>query len=129
MTGDPSPPGQPVVSDQQQPGRRDDIMVAAKKVFARNGFHGTTIADVATEAQLPFESVYQYFDSKDALFGALIAAEGTPAYPRRDRLGRKRTTVRLRRGAVSGHVAGDIRVLRLRQGEHEIALPGRLRAR
>ena len=76
MTGDPSPPGQPVVSDQQQPGRRDDIMVAAKKVFARNGFHGTTIADVATEAQLPFESVYQYFDSKDALFGALIAAEG-----------------------------------------------------
>ncbi len=74
MTGDPHPPGQPSVSDP--PGRRDDIMVAAKKVFARNGFHGTTIADVANEAQLPFGSVYQYFDSKDALFAALIAAEG-----------------------------------------------------
>ncbi|MCV7332442.1 TetR/AcrR family transcriptional regulator [Mycobacterium cookii] len=51
-------------------------MSAAKKVFARNGFHGTTIADVASEAGLPFGSVYQYFDSKDALFRALIAGEG-----------------------------------------------------
>jgi AcrR family transcriptional regulator len=50
-------------------------MTAAKKVFARNGFHATTIADVATEAQLPFGAVYQYFDSKDALFHALIAGE------------------------------------------------------
>ena len=107
VTGDSRPPGQPAVSDQQQPGRRDDIMAAAKKVFARNGFHGTTIADVAKEAQLPFESVYQYFDSKDALFGALIAAEG---YALRTRvavaLAESGATVRLRRGAVSGHVAG-----------------------
>jgi AcrR family transcriptional regulator len=45
-------------------------------VFAHNSFHGTTIADVATEARLPFGAVYQYFDSRDALFRALIAAEG-----------------------------------------------------
>ncbi|MFZ3347372.1 MAG: TetR/AcrR family transcriptional regulator [Mycobacterium sp.] len=50
-------------------------MAAAKKVFARSGFQATTIADVAKEAQLPFDAVYQYFDSKDALFHALIAAE------------------------------------------------------
>jgi AcrR family transcriptional regulator len=55
--------------------RRDEIMTAAKKVFARNGFDGTTIADVAKEAGLPFDVVYQYFDSKDALFQALIAAQ------------------------------------------------------
>jgi AcrR family transcriptional regulator len=55
--------------------RRDEIMTAAKKVFARNGFDGTTIADVAKEAGLPFDVVYQYFDSKDALFVALIAAQ------------------------------------------------------
>jgi AcrR family transcriptional regulator len=61
------------VSDQQQP--RDEIMVAAKKVFARNSFHATTIADVAKEAGLPFGAIYQYFDSKDVLFHALIAAE------------------------------------------------------
>ena len=62
------------VSDQHQP-RRDEIMTAAKKVFARNGFDGTTIADVAKEAGLSFDVVYQYFDSKDALFVALIAAQ------------------------------------------------------
>jgi AcrR family transcriptional regulator len=55
--------------------RRDEIMTAAKKVFARNGFDATTIADVAKEADLPFDVVYQYFDSKDALFEALIAAQ------------------------------------------------------
>lgn len=76
MTGDAYPPGRPGVSDQQQSQRREEIIAAAKKVFARNRFHGTTIADVAKEAELPFGSVYQYFDSKDALFQALIAAEG-----------------------------------------------------
>jgi AcrR family transcriptional regulator len=55
--------------------RRDEIMTAAKKVFARNGFDATTLADVAKEADLPFDVVYQYFDSKDALFEALIAAQ------------------------------------------------------
>lgn len=55
--------------------RRDEIMSAAKKVFGRNGFESTTIADVAKEADLPFDVVYQYFDSKDALFQALIAAQ------------------------------------------------------
>ena len=54
--------------------RRDEIMTAAKKVFGRNGFDATTIADVAKEAGRPFDVVYQYFDSKDALFQALIAA-------------------------------------------------------
>jgi AcrR family transcriptional regulator len=68
--------GRRAVSDETKLQRRDEIMAAAKKVFARNGFHATTITDVANEAHLPFEVVYQYFDSKDALFHALIAAEG-----------------------------------------------------
>ncbi|MFZ0716622.1 TetR/AcrR family transcriptional regulator [Mycobacterium sp.] len=55
--------------------RRGEIMAAAKKVFARNGFDVTTIADVAKAAELPFDVVYQQFDSKDALFQALIAAQ------------------------------------------------------
>ena len=64
-------PARPTVSEP----RRDEVMTAAKKVFARNGFDNTTIADVAKEAGLPFDVVYQYFDSKDALFQALIAAQ------------------------------------------------------
>src|SRR6202012_5450373 len=64
-------PARPTVSEP----RRDEIMAAAKKVFAHNGFDGTTIADVAKQADLPFDVVYQYFDSKEAVFEALIAAQ------------------------------------------------------
>ncbi len=64
-------PARPTVSE---PGR-DEIMTAAKKMFGRNGFDATTIADVAKEAGLSFDVVYQYFDSKDALFQALIGAQ------------------------------------------------------
>jgi AcrR family transcriptional regulator len=70
VTGSGPIPARPAVEP-----RRDEIMNAAKKVFARNGFDTTTIADVAKAADLPFDVVYQYFDSKDALFEALIAAQ------------------------------------------------------
>lgn len=50
-------------------------MGAAKEVFARKGFHATTIADIAKRAGLAYGSVYWYFDSKDELFHALMAAE------------------------------------------------------
>jgi AcrR family transcriptional regulator len=66
----------PAVSDDDKLRRRDEIMAAAKKVFASNGFHSTTIADVAKEANLAYGSIYQYFDSKDDLFDALMSAEG-----------------------------------------------------
>ena len=50
-------------------------MAAAKNVFARRGFHATTIADIAKQAGLAYGSVYWYFDSKDELFHALMAVE------------------------------------------------------
>jgi AcrR family transcriptional regulator len=50
-------------------------MAAAKKVFARNGFHATTIGDIAKEAGFAYGSVYNYFDSKEDLFQALMSAE------------------------------------------------------
>jgi AcrR family transcriptional regulator len=65
----------PAVSEKDKLHRRDEIMVAAKKVFAHNGFHATTIADIAKEPGLAYGSVYQYFDSKEELFDALMAAQ------------------------------------------------------
>lgn len=50
-------------------------MSAAKAVFARRGFHATTIADIAKQAGLAYGSIYWYFDSKDDLFHALMAVE------------------------------------------------------
>jgi AcrR family transcriptional regulator len=63
------------VTDAEKSQRRDQIMVAAKEVFARKGFHATTIADIAKGAGLAYGSVYWYFESKDELFHALMAAE------------------------------------------------------
>ncbi|HLM95949.1 MAG TPA: TetR/AcrR family transcriptional regulator [Acidimicrobiales bacterium] len=64
------------MSDKEKEGRRPDILAAAKKVFARKGYHATTIADIAKAAKLSYGSIYWYFDSKDALFHALMEAEG-----------------------------------------------------
>lgn len=64
------------ISKEDKSRRRVEIMAAAKKVFARNGFHATTISHIAKEADMAYGSVYWYFDSKDELFHALMAAEG-----------------------------------------------------
>ena len=63
------------VGDVAKEQRRDAILAAAKRVFAKNGYHATTIADVAKAAKLSYGSIYWYFDSKDALFHALMDRE------------------------------------------------------
>jgi AcrR family transcriptional regulator len=60
------------IGDDAKQERRAAILVAAKEVFAASGFHATTIADVARAAGISYGSVYWYFDSKDALFHALM---------------------------------------------------------
>ena len=62
-------------NDEEKGKRRDEILSAAKTVFARSGFHSTTMADVAKEAGLSYGTVYWYFDSKEALFHALMDSE------------------------------------------------------
>lgn len=63
------------VSEEDKSLRRDAILAAAKKVFAKKGYHATTMADIAKAARLSYGSVYWYFDSKDALFHALMESE------------------------------------------------------
>ena len=64
------------ISDEEKGERRADILAAAKAVFSKNGYHGTTIADIAKTAKLSYGSIYWYFDSKDALFHELMESEG-----------------------------------------------------
>lgn len=65
----------PAIGDEAKERRREQILAAAKKVFARKGFHATTIADVAKAARISYGSIYWYFESKDALFHALMDSE------------------------------------------------------
>lgn len=51
---------------------KDAILRAAQVVFARHGFRQTAMAMVAEEARLTRQALYHHFDSKEALFAALV---------------------------------------------------------
>ena len=51
---------------------RRDILDAAARAFARSGFHGTTMEDVAREAGYAVGSLYTYFPGKEALYQTLL---------------------------------------------------------
>lgn len=51
--------------------RRQQIAVAAKRVFADKGFSRTTMEDIANEAELSPGTLYLYFKNKDELYASL----------------------------------------------------------
>jgi len=51
---------------------RQDLLGAAVRVLARKGFHDTKITDIATEADVGVGTFYLHFETKDALFDALV---------------------------------------------------------
>lgn len=51
---------------------RNDVLEAAWDLFWERGFNATSIADIAKRAGLPKGSIYNYFESKDALLLAAI---------------------------------------------------------
>jgi AcrR family transcriptional regulator len=53
---------------------RQRIIEAAARLFARTGFHGTSMADLAAATGLTKGAFYSHFDSKDALFFAVVQA-------------------------------------------------------
>ena len=57
--------------EREKEQRRQQIMDAAKKVFASNGFGGATIDSIAEEAELSPATIYLYFKNKDELFASL----------------------------------------------------------
>lgn len=58
-------------TEQAKAARREEILGAARRVFAERGFRGTTIADIAEEAKIALGTIYLYFASKDDVFAAL----------------------------------------------------------
>ncbi len=57
--------------ERERERRRQQIMVAAKRVFATKGFNRTTMEDIATEAELSPGTLYLYFKNKDELYASL----------------------------------------------------------
>ncbi len=59
--------------------KRDRILAAATDVFARNGFFGSQVADVARAAGVAAGTVYLYFKSKDDLLVSIFERTMTSA--------------------------------------------------
>jgi AcrR family transcriptional regulator len=53
------------------PGRRDQLLAAAREVLAQHGYERTTVSSIATKANVAQGTFYLYFPSKESLPGAL----------------------------------------------------------
>ena len=63
----------PKVSDEHRAARREQILDAALRCVAREGFHRTTMAQVIAEADLSAGAVYGYFKGKPDLIRAIAS--------------------------------------------------------
>ena len=57
--------------ERERERRRQQIMVAAKRVFSAKGFTKSTMEDIAQEAELSPGTLYLYFKNKDELYASL----------------------------------------------------------
>jgi len=57
------------------PERRAQLLSVARSVFARDGYHGVTMDDVAAEAGVTKPILYDHFPSKRELYLALLEAD------------------------------------------------------
>ena len=57
--------------EREKERRRQQIMIAAKRVFYNKGFAKVTMEDIAREAELSPGTLYLYFKSKDELCASL----------------------------------------------------------
>ena len=73
--------------------KRRQILDAAIRVFARQGFHATRVSDIADEAGVAYGLVYHYFRSKDEVLNELFVERWSlllSAIEEADRDGRRR---------------------------------------
>ncbi len=54
--------------------KRRDILEAAERCFERHGFHGATIAQICAEAKISPGHLYHYFETKESIIAAIVAA-------------------------------------------------------
>ena len=72
--------------------REEQIILAARKVFARYGFSKTTMEDISSEVEMGKASLYYYFPTKENLFQAAIKHEQDEFIKKADSLFTKHTS-------------------------------------
>lgn len=61
--------------EQSKANTRERLLSAARGVFARSGYHGASVEEIASEAGFSTGALYSNFDGKEDLFLALMERE------------------------------------------------------
>jgi len=61
--------------EQSRANTRERLLAAARRVFARSGFHGASVEEIASEAGFSTGALYSNFEGKEDLFLALMEIE------------------------------------------------------
>ncbi|WP_051941296.1 TetR/AcrR family transcriptional regulator [Phaeacidiphilus oryzae] len=61
----------PRITPERREARRAQIVGAARRCFSRDGFHQTSMPDIAAEADVSAGAAYRYFASKDEIILAI----------------------------------------------------------
>jgi AcrR family transcriptional regulator len=93
------------------PERRRQILAGAKKVFAARGYHETNISHICDDLGIARGTLYQYFDSKKAVFAAIVEdlLERVRAAVGKERMPELSPGSSLSRDAVLAYTAGSLR--------------------
>ena len=61
-----------LISEYAEPDTREQILVAAERLFRQIGYQKTTVADIAKELRMSPANVYRFFESKKAIHEGVV---------------------------------------------------------
>jgi TetR/AcrR family fatty acid metabolism transcriptional regulator len=89
--------------------RRRQILDAAIRVFARQGFHSCRVSDIADEAGVAYGLVYHYFKSKDEVMNELFVERWSLLLQAIDEIDARSISGRQKLDAVAGFIIDSYR--------------------
>lgn len=63
------------MKQETEQSKKEQVIQAAINLFSEQGYHDTTVAEIAQEAEVAKGTVYWYFDSKEQLFWGIIVSK------------------------------------------------------
>ena len=62
----------PKVTEEHKEARREQILAGAQRAFAKHGYEGATVARLEEETGLSRGAIFNYYESKEAIFVELV---------------------------------------------------------
>ncbi len=66
------PDGRVLRAERLRTARRNQVLAAARRLFAERGYHATSVHDIIAAADIARGTFYLYFESKRAIFDELL---------------------------------------------------------